>query len=276
MERKGIDVSAWQRLIDWEKVKPQIDFAILRAGCGTTIDNMFEYNAAECTRLGIPFGVYWFSYAYTTDMAKKEAELVCQQIEGYKLSYPVCFDFEYDSSNYAKKNGVEPTAKLITDIARTFLNYVESRGYYAMNYTNLDYLNKGFSALTKRYDTWLACWTKKKPNKPCGIWQRSSTGFIDGIRGNVDLDVAYKDYPTIIANMHKDDEPNNENEEENKEETKQQELDELKEKEWDLYYKLANEVIQGKWGNGSARREALQAAGFDYNFVQSIVDILVQ
>lgn len=274
-ERKGIDVSAWQRIIDWEKVKPQIDFAMLRAGCGTDVDNMFEYNASECTRLAIPFGVYWFSYAYTTDMAKKEAELVCQCIEGYKLSYPVCFDFEYDSSNYAKKNGVEPTPQLITDLAKTFLNYVESRGYYAMNYTNLDYLNKGFSALTKRYDTWLACWTDKKPNKPCGIWQRSSTGFIDGIRGNVDLDIAYKDYPVIIANMHKDDEPNNEKEEEDKEDKKHQELEILKEKEWGIYYQLAIEVIQGKWGNGSERRIALQKAGFDYNYVQSIVDILI-
>lgn len=263
--RKGIDVSAWQGEVDWEKVKNEVDFVILRAGCGTKLDKKFVRNADECTRLNIPFGVYWFSYAYTPEMAKEEAERVCAAVSDYKLSYPICFDFEYDSSNYAKRNGVEPTRELIVEIAKAFLSTVESKGYYAMNYTNLDYLNKGFSALTAKYDTWLAYWGKNKPNKPCGIWQKSCTGRVNGIKGNVDEDIAYKDYPTIIANMHGDNKTN-----------KEQELEILKDEEWEKYYNLANEVIKGKWGNGNARKEALQSAGYDYNYVQSIVDILVK
>lgn len=65
---KGIDVSKWQGVIDWDKVKADgVEFAMLRAGYGQSgVDEQFERNAQECTRLGIPFGVYWFSYAYTT------------------------------------------------------------------------------------------------------------------------------------------------------------------------------------------------------------------
>ena len=76
MYKKGIDVSRWQGTIDWEKVKADgVEFAMLRAGYGQgNIDAQFERNAGECTRLGIPFGVYWFSYAYTPAMARREAQ----------------------------------------------------------------------------------------------------------------------------------------------------------------------------------------------------------
>ena len=75
MYRKGIDVSKWQGSVDWQAVKDDgIEFAMLRAGYGQgNIDPQFERNASECTRLGIPFGVYWFSYAYTPEMARREA-----------------------------------------------------------------------------------------------------------------------------------------------------------------------------------------------------------
>ena len=195
MKKKGIDVSKHQGKIDWAKVSPQIDFAMLRAGYGKgNLDACFDMNAAACNNLGIPIGVYWFSYAFTPEMAKREAQFCINIIKPYKISYPVCFDFEYDSTKYAQKNGVKVTSDLLCDMATAFLSEIEKAGYYAMNYTNIDYLNKGFSRLTGRYDTWLAQWSVSEPTKKCGIWQYSDSGKVSGINGNVDMDISYYDY----------------------------------------------------------------------------------
>lgn len=200
-----IDVSFWQGEIDWEKVKPRIDGAILRAGYGqNNIDERFIRNITECNRLGIPVGVYWFSYAYTGDMAKREAEYCLAAIKPYKVELPVCFDFEYDSVAYAKKNGVTVTKELATSLVHAFCGAVEAAGYYAMNYTNPSYLATYFDATTLRYDLWLAQWPaspdpETPPRSDCGIWQYTGKGSVEGISGNVDLNAAYKDYPALIA-----------------------------------------------------------------------------
>lgn len=263
--KKGIDVSEHQGTIDWEKVRPNIDFVIIRAGYGqNNIDKQFKRNADECTRLGIPFGAYWFSYAYTTDMSKKEAEYFCSAIAKYKLTYPACFDFEYDSSNYASKNGVNISKDLLINIAKSFLSTLEEKGYYAAIYSNPDYIGKGFSSLLNKYDLWLAHWGVDKPSRSCGIWQSNSTGKVNGISGNVDTDYAYKDYPSIIANLNK-----------TSEKKEKSELEKLKEQKWNEYYNLAKEVIAGKWGNGSARKSALMNKGYDYNYVQAIVNLII-
>ena len=99
MTKKVIDVSHHNGTIDWESVKASgIDGAIIRCGFGSDIasqdDTQWERNADECTRLGIPFGVYLYSYATTDSMAKSEAEHVLRLIKGYKLSYPVYYDLE--------------------------------------------------------------------------------------------------------------------------------------------------------------------------------------
>lgn len=200
--RKGIDVSKWQGKIDWEKVKKAgIEFVIIRAGYGqNNIDEYFERNIKECNRLGIPCGVYWFSYALNADMARQEARYCLAAIKPYKVEYPVCFDFEYDSVEYAKKKGITITKSLATAIADAFLNEIEKAGYYAMNYTNKDFSNKYFD-MTKlgRYDLWYAWWSvANQPDMKCGIWQYTSDGKVDGIQGRVDMNIAYKDYPAII------------------------------------------------------------------------------
>lgn len=204
--KKGIDVSKWQGKIDWEKAKKAgIEFAMIRAGYGqNNIDEYFERNIKECNRVGIPCGVYWFSYALNPDMARQEAKYCLAAIKPYKVEYPVCFDFEYDSVNYATKKGVTITKSLATAIADAFLSEVEKAGYYAMNYSNKDYLSRMFDMdILKKYDLWLALWpTSKTPDVDrsgeCGIWQYTSDGKVDGIYGRVDMNIAYKDYPTII------------------------------------------------------------------------------
>lgn len=206
MSKKYIDVSNHQGTIDWEKVKAAgIDGAIIRAGYGrNNIDKQFIRNISECNRLGIPCGVYWFSYAYTAAMAKKEAEYCLAAIKPYRVELPVCFDFEYDSAVYAKKQGVDVSKSLATALVHAFCGAVEDAGYYAMNYANPDYLSRYFDSTVLQYDLWLA-WYKSNPDlttpprEGAGIWQYTSTGAVDGISGNVDTNVAYKDYQSIIA-----------------------------------------------------------------------------
>lgn len=198
---KGIDVSTWQGKIDWDKVKVDgIEFAMLRAGYGNNnIDKWFIRNVTECNRLNIPVGVYWFSYAYTVDMARREAKQCIEAIRPYKIDFPVCFDFEYGSVEYAEKKGVKITKSMATDFAIAFLTEVENAGYHPMNYTNQDYMKRYFDMSKIKYDLWLALWPKSgKPDKDrsgeCEIWQYTDKGRVNGIQGNVDMNIAYKDY----------------------------------------------------------------------------------
>lgn len=201
---KGVDVSKWQGKIDWERVKKAgIQFAIIRAGYGqNNIDEQFKRNISECNRLSIPAGVYWFSYAYTPVMAKQEAQYCLNAIKPYRIEYPVVFDFEYDSVNYAKKKGVTITKALATDIAEAFLKTIEESGYYPMIYTNRDYMVNMFDMnRLKKYDIWYARYTSKLDKQDVAIWQYTSSGKVDGISGNVDMNISYKDYPSIISNL---------------------------------------------------------------------------
>lgn len=199
---KIIDVSKWQGVIDWDRVRASgIDGAMLRAGYGAgNADAQFARNARECNRLGIPIGAYWFSYAWTPDMAQREAEYCLAAVKPYTLDLPVAFDWEYDSLERALANGVTPDRALASDMAAAFLSAVEAAGYYAMNYTNLDYLTRYFDAeKLSRYDVWLAAWRDTRPAARHNLWQYTSQGRVEGIGGNVDMNRAYVDYPALIA-----------------------------------------------------------------------------
>lgn len=197
---KGIDVSTFQGDIDWGKVKSQIDFAIIRAGYGkNNIDDKALKNVRGCEANGIPFGLYWFSYAYTVEMARNEAKYLLNFIEGHTPLLPLYFDFEYDSENYAKKKGVTVTQKLLCDMATAFCEELENAGYYAGIYANLDYVtNKYGKDIFKTYDLWLAQWGVSKPVMGVNMWQSSSSGNVDGINGRIDTDVSYIDFPNLI------------------------------------------------------------------------------
>lgn len=204
MAFKYIDVSTHQGVIDFEKVKAAgVHGVIIRAGYGqNNIDAQFKRNISECNRLGIPCGVYWFSYAYTEAMARQEAEYCLAAIKPYRVELPVCYDFEYASVDHAQKNGVGIGKTLATAFVHAFCSVIEKAGYYAMNYTNKDYLSRYFDETVLKYDLWFATYpARPDPNKPpreCGIWQYTSKGRINGINANVDVNAAYKDYPTII------------------------------------------------------------------------------
>ena len=192
---KGIDVSYCQNEVDWDAAKASglVDFAILRAGYGretTQVDTQFERNYAACKRLGIPVGVYWYSYATTAAEAEQEAKVCLQTIRGKQFEYPVAFDIEEARSL--------PQADAL---CTAFCNALEKQGYYAAIYTFKSALENNIRAAIKsRYDIFLSHVGVQQTSYAgaYGLWQYSWTGRIPGISGDVDLDYAYKDYPAII------------------------------------------------------------------------------
>lgn len=196
----GIDVSSWQGEVDWDKVKEQVDFVIIRCGFGKkTIDNQAKRNLEMCSKLKIPFGAYWFSYATSVDTAKQEANSLLEVLRGYKPEYPLYFDFEYSSFNYAKQNGVVVTNKLLNEMATAFCEVLEDAGYYAGIYANNDYITRMYGEdIFSKYDLWYAHWGVSEPGRMVNMWQYTDAGKIAGIVGDVDCNFAYKDYPTIM------------------------------------------------------------------------------
>lgn len=201
MSIKGLDVSRFQGEVDWERVKAAgYQFAMLRAGYGdSTVDEQFRRNASECNRIGLPVGAYWFCYAATAENAAQEADSCIRTVSEYWLDYPVCYDIEQASADYIEKQGVSFTPALARELVKSFCNRVESKGYFAMFYSNQSFFNTYLgTALAKRYAFWYARYTDTFDGTDCGIWQYTSTGRVPGISGNVDLDLAYVDYPSVI------------------------------------------------------------------------------
>jgi len=198
---KGIDISQHNGNIDFSKVAKEVDFVIIRSSWGFyQEDSKFRIYANECERLNIPYGFYHYSYARNLDEAKCEVNGMINSIKNYNPTYPIIIDME-DADSWKRDNG-NPTNQMYIDICNYFCNELENNGYYAMIYANKDWLeNKINSNMLDRYDKWLAQWANKPSyGKQYGIWQYSSKGKISGISGNVDLDIAYKDYPNIIKN----------------------------------------------------------------------------
>ena len=201
MSIKGLDVSEFQGEVDWERVKAAgYKFAMLRAGYGyNTIDKQFRRNASECNRIGLPVGVYWFCYAFSPEKAVQEADGCIDIISEYRLDYPVCYDIEQASADYIEKQGVSFTPALAKNVVKSFCDRIEAKGYYAMFYTNRNFLDTYLGTeLSKRYAYWYARYADRFDGTDCGIWQYTSTGIVPGITGNVDLDLGYTDYPSVI------------------------------------------------------------------------------
>lgn len=200
---KGIDVSAHQGRIDWEKVKNSgVQFAILRLGIGSDIssqdDAYFEANVQGCEGVGLPWGAYLYSYALNLEDARSEVQHALRLLNGKRPEYPVFFDME-DADGYKAKHGM-PSNQGLVDICKTFLLGVEDAGYYASLYASLSWLNNQLNSHElDRFDKWVAQWnTSCSYKKPYGIWQYTDSGKVEGINGNVDMNIAYTNYPEVI------------------------------------------------------------------------------
>lgn len=133
MNTRRICVDERNGTIDWTQMKESgVQFAMLRAGYGKgNIDVQFRKNAEGCVQSKIPFGVYWFSYAYTADMAREEAELCAETIEEYCVESPVYFVYAEEAVRYAKSRGAAVGEKEVSSIVSAFCRRMEELGYSA-------------------------------------------------------------------------------------------------------------------------------------------------
>lgn len=190
---QGIDVSKWNGDIDWSKVKKAgVEFVLISCGTSQSSIDSFEKNYKEAKNNGIMVGVYRYSYAKTEESAVKEAQSLLNNIKGKQLEFPIVIDIE--DSSLTKLSRQEKT-----DIVKAFCEEIENAGYYAMYYCNLNWLNSHlYKDQLSKYDLWLAQWNVTEPSVECGIWQMYDNGEIDGISGNVDMNMSFKDYPSIM------------------------------------------------------------------------------
>ncbi len=206
---QGIDVSEHNGTINWQSVKDSgIDFAILRVGFagdtnGGRLDNYFKRNVSECERLGIPYGVYLYSYARNEDEAQAEARLMLSALKGHSPTLPVYYDLEERETNAdgsPKWTPFNDPSKLAS-IAKTFCGQIAAAGYKPGIYANVNwfknyltdpcFLSSGWSIWTAqywyggRYDECLGLTPDAPAKYDC--WQYSARGSVPGVSGDVDV-----------------------------------------------------------------------------------------
>lgn len=188
---RGIDVSNHQGTVDWNKVKAAgIDFAILKVGpVYGKPDDSFERNAAECERLGIPYGVYYYSYARSVEDANKEADRTLAWLGGHHPSLPVYYDLE---DSYILQDPDFSKDKL-TQIAQTFCNRMEAVGFKSGIYANLNWLNNYLNSPSLNgYDHWVAQYNWRCDYAGSySFWQYSSSGNVPGVNGRCDMNYCF-------------------------------------------------------------------------------------
>lgn len=195
-EKKGIDVSKWNKNIDWKAVaNAGIDFAIIRVGyrgssTGVLVeDPYFRQNIKGATQNGIEVGVYFFSQAITEAEAVEEASMAISSVSGYHLSYPIFIDTESSGGRADALNKSDRT-KIVNAFCKTVANAGYKPGVYSGKYW---YMNKLNASELEHYTIWVAQYNTvcNYPGK-YDIWQYTSTGKVPGISGNVDLNIDYR------------------------------------------------------------------------------------
>ena len=188
---RGIDVSNWQGTIDWAKVKASgIKFVFLKVGpVYGKIDASFERNASECERLGIPYGVYYYTYARSTADAARDASRTLSWLGSHHPTLPVYYDVE---DNYILQDPAFSKQKL-ADSVRTFCNTVSGAGFKTGIYANLNWFNNYLnSPELKGYDRWVAQYNYRCDYKGSySFWQYSASGSVPGIGGSIDMNYSY-------------------------------------------------------------------------------------
>lgn len=194
----GIDISKYQGTVDFDRLKAEgkTDFVMIRAvstnSGGLYIDPYFERNYAECKRVGIPCGVYYYTYAANKATADAELQLLRKALDGKSFEYPIAVDVE---ENTLKPLSAEALTELVAYAAKT----IESWGCYAAVYTYTNYRQTELRPeMLSGFDLWIADYRGTRPSFPHGMWQYSSKGRVAGITGYVDTNYAYKDYPHLI------------------------------------------------------------------------------
>ena len=240
MKIKGVDLSYFQEGISFPALKQAgVKFAIIRAGFSTKKDVTMDKFVADCKKYGIDYGFYWYSYAMSIEQALTEAEKCIEVIKNLSPTYPVFFDMEEEKHI----SGLSTDTR--TKMAIAFCEKIRRAGFKPGVYANPSFMENYYdkSRIVGRYDIWLAHWTNS-PERPSRydygqtMWQWG----VDKIGGyDVDGDICFCEYvnPTPVKKTVE---------------------------------QLADEVIAGKWDNGTERYRLLTAAGYDYNAVQKRVN----
>ncbi len=250
---KGIDVSGSQGNIEWTTLKEKTDtkFTIIKLGNiydedENYIDSKFEKNYKECIKNNIPVGVYVYNYCNSIETLKRGANWVLEVLNKRALNLPVYLDME-------DKTIVSEGKEALTNQCNEFAKILTNAGYEAGVYANLNWFENYLEP--KNFNSNISVWVAQY-YKECeyegeyDIWQYSSSGKVDGISGNVDMNYLYNE--NIIKNTD-----NNGPEDKT--------IDEL-----------AQEVIDGKWGNGEDRKKRLEEAGYNYNKIQDKVNEILE
>lgn len=268
-----VDISTFQRNIDYKKLKSAVDGVIIRVGYrgygkagSLATDAYFKNHITNCIKHGIPVGVYWFAQEITKAEGVEAANYVYNLIKGYELDLPVYYDSE--GSTAPNKNGradkISKTAR--TDATVAFCEQIKKLGYIPGVYASESWFNTHleFNRI-KGYSIWVACYgsnTGKAGRKPktsvYDMWQYSSKGRVDGYDGNIDVNYCYKDFGEKVATT-----------------TKPSTKPATTVAKRKTVTELANEVLAGKWGNGEARKKKLKAAGYNPDAVQKKVNELL-
>lgn len=254
--KKGIDVSHYQKKIDWAKAKNVVEFSILKIGEGrysNQKDEYFERNYSECKRLGIPVGVYSYAYAQSVAEAKEEAKRVIEWLDNRSLDLPVYYDMENANMQKLDKNQ-------LTEIAIAFCHEIEKAGYWAGIYANLYWYSNLLDTekLKKMFTLWIAhvdfTHDQTKYDGLYDMFQYSWKGQVDGIIASVDMNVMYRDLVTDVRNS-------------------KNATNNIVRKSED---EIVQEIMKGLWGNGEERKQKLQNAGYEYNSIQSKVNEFIR
>lgn len=252
----GIDVSAWQGNIDFNKVKKSgYEFVIIKAGGnddGYYTDSRFESNYTKAKKAGLKIGAYYFvDRTFCASNAKDAAEAFYNIVKNKTFDLPLFIDVE-----------TTPTSNksTVTKGINIFCDYLSKKGYKSGVYASavsgfVDRIN--IKDLSKNIYKWVASYSYKPSavGSDYCIWQKTSTGIVNGINGNVDINECYTDFKaraepaTTIDNIH--------------------------DKYFKMYQRYASDVISGKYGNGTERKNKLVTLNIDYNYCQSIVNDII-
>lgn len=259
MQKFGIDLSKWQGDFDIAKAKRDsgIEFTIIKCGGGDDglyRDSQFENTYRKCETSGVDKGTYFYGCALTMEQAEKEANYILGLINGKKFEYPIFYDVEGDMLKLDKR--------LLTDIVKRVCSIIEGQGYWVGIYASLStFEDEVYDNELAKYSHWVARWGTVKPTLSKGgetqMWQfggetnKLRSVYINGVI--VDQNYCYVDFPSKIKSACRNGY------------TKP-----VQAKKTDS--QIALEVIDGKWGNGSARKQLLTEAGYDYNKIQKLVD----
>lgn len=247
----GVDVSHYQQAINWEKVKKRQhgDFAILKMMYEKSRrkDEFFEINYSGCKKNDIPIGIYLFIASESIKNPEEDVKKTLEYLQGRKLDLGIWLDLESDALRKAGK-------KKIKELSYFYRKELEKANYKVNIYCNLDWYNNLIAPELKRdFLFWIARYKKNddgifsrnsklSPESFAIAWQYSSKGRINGINGNVDLDVFFNSSILQKKTVHE----------------------------------IALEVIAGKFGNGKERIQKLSLAGFNALEVQKEVNRILK